>query len=511
MRAAIIDIGSTTMKLAIGEQDGDDIKILESLVSTIDIGRDTFYQGRIARQEINQIIDILEKYRLIINQYEVTDVKVIATTAVREAENNNLFLDTIYRKTGYTIEILNVGDVVFYIDSYLSQKLKKFYPLHEKNLIIAEIGSGSLDISIMEKGYIVTNMGIPAGTLRLKQFKNQIDGTQEESDTALEEFIESQLSRIRFISPKIKIDDIILIDETYSKHLQNLLPKKSRASNFFQFSRREVNRLKEKVKNERLDEIGFQYKIPPHIADTLDGYAMILDRLLTLVKNKYCYILETSLSEAILGNLIFGREISAKYSKSLQLISAARFICQKFNSNLKHTKAVAKISEELFGYFKDILGLQEESLIYLILAAYMHNVGLFISNRAYHKHAEYIINSMQMFRLTQREMKMIACIARYHRKATPQRSHPLYASMDPHEQMLIQKLSSILRIAHSLDNSQKQKIKNMEVQYGKNQDISLILYTQDSFALEKSIFAQTKYLFEELSGSKINLIIKKIS
>ena len=85
MRAAIIDIGSTTMKLAIGEQNGDDIKIFENLVSTIDIGKDTFDQGRIARQEINQIIDLLEKYKRVIAQYEVTDVKVIATTAVREA------------------------------------------------------------------------------------------------------------------------------------------------------------------------------------------------------------------------------------------------------------------------------------------------------------------------------------------------------------------------------------------------------------------------------------------
>jgi len=59
--------------------------------------------------------------------------------------------------------------VVYYIDYFLSHKLKKTYPVDKKNLLIAELGAGSLDVSVMEKGLTLMNIGFPIGTLRLLQ------------------------------------------------------------------------------------------------------------------------------------------------------------------------------------------------------------------------------------------------------------------------------------------------------------------------------------------------------
>src|SRR6185436_19547407 len=151
MRAGVIDIGSSSIKLVIGEAEEDRIKILETLKNVIPIGKSTFLKGRISQEIIKEICVILERYKQKLQEYDVKNVRVIATTAVREAQNKNLFIDTVRRKTGLAVEILNVGDVVYYIDSFLSLKLKKAYPIYEKNLLIAELGAGSLDISIMEK------------------------------------------------------------------------------------------------------------------------------------------------------------------------------------------------------------------------------------------------------------------------------------------------------------------------------------------------------------------------
>ena len=128
MRAAVIDIGSNSTKLVIGEKAGDDIKVLESLKNVVAIGQNTFYRARISQEIFNEIINVLEKYKTLIKQYEVTEIKVIATTAVREAENRDIFLDAVERKTGFKVEVLNVGDVVYFIDAFLSYMLKKKYP-----------------------------------------------------------------------------------------------------------------------------------------------------------------------------------------------------------------------------------------------------------------------------------------------------------------------------------------------------------------------------------------------
>ena len=116
MRAGVIDIGSDTIRLLIGEEVGQSIHILESLQNPLPIGRSTFLKGRISQDMINQTISTLEKYKEVLRQYEVQKIKAVATTAVREAGNRNIFLDTIKRKTGFDIDVLNVGDFVFYID-----------------------------------------------------------------------------------------------------------------------------------------------------------------------------------------------------------------------------------------------------------------------------------------------------------------------------------------------------------------------------------------------------------
>ncbi|MBZ0165746.1 MAG: hypothetical protein K8I00_02990, partial [Candidatus Omnitrophica bacterium] len=178
MRVAVIDIGSNSTKLVIGEGDGKDLRIIDTLKNVNAIGRSTFYKGRIAQDIFYEVISVLNKYKEVIAQYEVEQVKTIATTAVREALNRDIFLDTIKRMTGFDVEVLNVGDVVYYIDSFLSYKLNKTYPINDKNLLIVELGAGSLDISVMEKGFAVASFGMPLGTLRLKQFKSQIAGSK---------------------------------------------------------------------------------------------------------------------------------------------------------------------------------------------------------------------------------------------------------------------------------------------------------------------------------------------
>jgi exopolyphosphatase / guanosine-5'-triphosphate,3'-diphosphate pyrophosphatase len=510
MRAAVIDIGSNSIKLIIGESVGEEVKILEILKNIIGIGYDTFYKGQISQEIFNKTINVLSNYKTIINEYAVETTKVIATTAVREAANKDIFVDTILRKTGFEVEVLNVGDVVYYIDAFLSYKLKTKYPIHEKNLIIAELGAGSLDISVMEKGFSLMNIGIPLGTLRIKQFKSRLDGSHRETGQALDEYIENEMQYLLRSYPNIKIDDVILIDESYSKTLQKIQPNKTRPANFFPLTFREAKQFLKTINGNAIDELTDKYDIPPDISETLDGYAYIVYKLFRLVKQRSIYILETSLSEALLANLLFAVAGSKKYNKTNQLISVAKFLCQRFGSDYKHIKQVAVHAEQLFHDLKNHFGLGEQDLLYLLMAVHLHNIGQFICNRGYHKHSEYIISALNLFRLTPQEIKIIAAIARYHRKAIPQQNHFFYGSLTTDQQIVVQKLSSILRIADALDSSHKQKVKKMEVTFNPRDEIDLTVYVQDSFTYEKVVLGDMKKYFEGVSGLKLNLIVNRL-
>lgn len=508
MRAGVIDIGSSSIKLLIAERHGDDVKIIETLKNIIPLGQHAFLKGRIPQTIINQTAGVLQKYKDTLKEYDVTDVTVIATTAVREARNRDIFLDTVLRRTGFKIDVLNAGDVVYYIDYFLSHKLKKTYPVREKNLLIAELGAGSLDVSIMEKGLTLFNIGFPIGTLRLSQFMSHLDGSLQEVQEATEEYIENEVLFIKKNNPEIVIDDVILIDENYSVFIQNILPNKRRDSDFFKFKASEAQEFLSRLRLMNPEEISGTYQIPPDIASTITGFASILNALFKLKKNDYVYILEASLSEAILANMLFKFDISESDNKLTQLISVAHFLCRKWDMDLDHLKHVAGLAEQLFGAFRDHLGMEEKDRAYLLLASYLHDLGMFVNNRSHHKHSEYVISSLNLFRLTEDEVNIIACIARYHRRSAPLNSHILYNSLTSQEQILVQKLSALLRIANSLDRSHKQKVKKLQVKFNPNGDATLIVYTHANFLLEKENFLEKKELFEEITGNKLTLTVR---
>ncbi|MBF0531732.1 MAG: hypothetical protein HQL23_01405 [Candidatus Omnitrophica bacterium] len=510
VRAAVIDIGTHSIRLLIAEEAESDIKVLESLKNVTLLGKDTFYKGRFSQETINRTVAILEKYAEKLKEYDISDVKVIATTAVREADNRDVFIDTISRRTGLNIEVFTAGDVIYYIDAYLYHILKDKYPLHTKNLLIAEIGAGSLDISVMAQGYTLMNIGLPLGMLRLKQLMSKLDGSRKENYAAVGENIECEFAYLKRDLASVKVDDIILIDESYTSFLPKLIPEKVFQHKFFQMNLAETQGLLETIANQDAEQIAAEHKIPSESADTFAGYAMILNTFANLTENKNIHILEASLAEAVLAYMVLDFEVSQKYNKTNQLISVSKWLCEKYNVDLRHVQHIAEMSETLFDGFKETLGLKKSDLLYLLLASYLHPIGMFIYNRAHHKHTEYIISNLNLFRLTDEEIKVIACIARYHRRGLPADSHLVYQSLAKDKQILVQKLSSILRISNALDRAHKLKVKKLQVEFTRGQDIVLQVRVEGNFVLEKLEFIDKKEMFEEISGKKINLKIQSI-
>ena len=73
----------------------------------------------------------------------------------------------------------------------------------------------------------------------------------------------------------------------------------------------------------------------------------------------------------------------------------------------------------------------------------------------------------------------------------------------------MQKLSAILRIANSLDRSHKQKIKGLDVHLNQSQDVTIVVEAQGNVLLERADFLEKKNLYEEITGNKINLVVKE--
>lgn len=482
--------------------------ILESLKNVVPIGRATFLKGYISQELINLTINTLEKYKKALSGYGITQVFVIGTTAVREASNRTMFVDTVRRKTGFEIEVLSVGDIVYYIDAYISHKLKDSYPVHNKNLLIAEMGAGSLDISLLKKGFSLMNTGLALGALRFRQLIGRIDGSREELAEAVQEYIENEFHYLKSRLPRVHVDDIFLIDEN-QEYLHAILPNKKVSTDFFQFNVDEVESVIAELATKTSEEVARDYDVPRENADALLPYMIILKQFFDLTGIPHVYILETSLAEAVLGNKVLGFELSRKYNKANQLLSVAHSIAEQYNVDIGHAKQVSQLSRTLFNGLKRQLGLDDSEELYLVLAAYLHDIGKYISNRAHHKHTEYIISAINLFRLTDEEIKIIAAVARYHRRGDPAKSHLVYNSLAEEKQIVVQKLASLLRMANALDHSHRQKAIGLRILSAEASEILLQVDTRDNFLLEKNDLMEKKELFERITGSQVRLVINE--
>ena len=59
-------------------------------------------------------------------------------------------------------------------------------------------------------------------------------------------------------------------------------------------------------------------------------------------------------------------------------------------------------------------------------AAYLHNVGHYISDTGHDKHSAYIVSNSDMPGYTDRERHIVALLCRYHRKSMPTPRHDVF-------------------------------------------------------------------------------------
>ena len=133
-----------------------------------------------------------------------------------------------------------------------------------------------------------------------------------------------------------------------------------------------------------------------------------------------------------------------------------------------HARAVARLSLDLFDGLERVHGLGAEHRELLEAGALLANVGLMISHSAHHKHGYYIItNTDRLTGFNDREIELVAQVARFHRKARPDESrHEEFASLSLVDRAVVRTLAGLLRVAVGLDRSHAGKVGEVAVVVG---------------------------------------------
>jgi exopolyphosphatase / guanosine-5'-triphosphate,3'-diphosphate pyrophosphatase len=150
---AVLDMGASAIRLAIAEiLPGQRPRIIEEASKGVLLGRDTFSLGAIRPQTLDAAINALGGFLHLMKGYGVENVHAVATSAVREARNGDMFLDRIQARTGVTFEMINEAEESRLMFLAVRDALEKQAAFKGARTLLAEVGGGSTSLSLLRRG-----------------------------------------------------------------------------------------------------------------------------------------------------------------------------------------------------------------------------------------------------------------------------------------------------------------------------------------------------------------------
>ena len=176
--------------------------------------------------------------------------------------------------------------------------------------------------------------------------------------------------------------------------------------------------------------------------------------------------------------------------------------------DVEHYRQVTNLTLGLFDELSVLHKLGKRERCWLECAAILHDIGLSKSSGKHHKQSAKLILNNTSLPLASKDRRVIASIARYHRKEIPKLKHYNLAPLDRLTVHKVSVLASLLRVADSLDYSHASSVKILGIKVGAKR-VMVECVSRANLELEKEAFDKKKNLFEKLFAKKMVLTWKQ--
>ena len=196
---AAIDIGSNAVRLLISniiEEKGKPARFKKSSLVRVPIrlGADVFIKEKISKTNKDRMLKTMQAFSLLMQTHNVVRYKACATSAMREAKNGQQIADLVLEETGIKIDIIGGEEEAAIIAATDLQS----YIDENKTYLYVDVGGGSTEFSVIDKGIKISSKSFKIGTVRLLN-----DVVKKEAWQELEQWIKTETAQFE------KIDVIV--------------------------------------------------------------------------------------------------------------------------------------------------------------------------------------------------------------------------------------------------------------------------------------------------------------
>ena len=211
----VIEIGSTAIRLLVAQVFPDGIwQTVDRAGLPVPLGRDVFTGGSISRESLLQSLSIINRFKEAMRNWGIPqeEVSVIATSAIRNAENRDSVLDRIAVKTGFRVNVIDGIEEIRLLYLVVAHALKNAGPERLKmNSIIMDVGGGSTEIMLMKDGKIAASHSFSIGTIVIERHMKAFRGTMKDMSRLLEEYAKTTAEKLNSELPFGIIRQLIAI------------------------------------------------------------------------------------------------------------------------------------------------------------------------------------------------------------------------------------------------------------------------------------------------------------
>jgi exopolyphosphatase / guanosine-5'-triphosphate,3'-diphosphate pyrophosphatase len=368
--------------------------------------------------------------------------------------------------------------------------------------MIIEVGGGTTEIMLLQRGKMVAAHSLRIGTVRMEQearpmWSNaaQIEEYMRENIRVSQELLNSELrlERIRYF---------VAVGGD-ARHVAHAIGTKQE-EHFWSIEVSEFERYLNELQDRTVDEIVRLYNVTYNEAEGLVPALTVYRLFLDSTSAEQLIVPDVSIREGVLMSFALGSEWSVEQQFYGQVVTSAENLARRYHYDQEHSRHVADLALSVFDQLQAEHAMDQHSRMLLEVSAILHDIGTYVRASGHHKHGQYIIQNSEIFGISRDDLRIISNVVRYHRKALPNSTHTTFVALHREQRMQVLKLASILRLADALDRGHAQRVRSVGVEIADGDVVLHCDYTGD-ISIERYGLGSKIDMFEEVFGLSVIL------
>ncbi|TDT69775.1 exopolyphosphatase/pppGpp-phosphohydrolase [Hypnocyclicus thermotrophus] len=458
-------------------------------------------------EDVNNLCNLIKKLEVNLKTYNIPkiNIKIFGVSSLGESQNKIFFKDILIIKTGYKIEFLDLNKKNIFIYKSILNSIINTEFSNKTNLIVG-IDYGHITFFLIRNLKVIYYQNISLGTIKLKKIIEELNFNPNNLENLIYDYFSSYINIIQNSISKYNIDNIFIRGSLFYKITSKISNRVN--DNIYSLPKENFIKFANEIKNYSLQYLSDNYNLSEEKSEIIFPKIFFTKLLISSIPYKNLYSINLTLIDSLIYSTIF-RKLSLKYNKYItnSILENTKYLGSKFNYNLEHATQVAKFTNIIINSLKTNYNFNKNDILYLTIAAFLHDIGKYISIKNHSEHSYNLIMNNTIFGLSAEAKELIALISFYHNKKFPNFSSKMFKNFDEVKTMKIIKLTSILRIADSLDRAHKVKIKSLNVTFD-NHTMILNITTNDKLTIEHWSFKKKSELFTDIFGLKTILLNK---